>query len=319
MKTSLIKIALVLLGVCNLLTAQEKNYTQKMDSLMQFVDKSQMTTDILYDRVFSFTDIDSDVPQNTNYEYFVQLWSEMHRASHSPNFVSAETLQDMVKQNVGNSNIKLGIINLKYNYIDYGTDDNPNLVFENGYFRNVQGRNPFREKEVSLVVPLVEKITTSQVSFSLNENLIAQNPNATPISGIQVDFGNGNIQTISLSNGGIAPYSTQKFSTQYTTNGIKNIHFKILYANGTHKNISHKIEVQAFKNTLVSLSNKNNNLPSNYELFLGVNGITQTTPFKGYNENTTRSGRLEYGIFYKDATKRLYKPIIVLDGYDPRG
>lgn len=58
MKTSLIKIVLVLLGVCNLLTAQEKNYTKKMDSLMQFVDKNQMTTNILYDRVFSFTDID---------------------------------------------------------------------------------------------------------------------------------------------------------------------------------------------------------------------------------------------------------------------
>lgn len=87
MKTSLIKIALVLLGVCNSLAAQEKNYTQKMDSLMQFVDKSQMTTDILYNRVFSFTDIDKTTPQNADYEYFVQLWSEMHRASHSPNFI----------------------------------------------------------------------------------------------------------------------------------------------------------------------------------------------------------------------------------------
>ena len=38
MKTFFIKITLVLLEVCNSVVAQEKNYTKKMDSLMQFAD-----------------------------------------------------------------------------------------------------------------------------------------------------------------------------------------------------------------------------------------------------------------------------------------
>lgn len=51
------KLIITFVCVGGILNAQERTYTEKMDSLMQYVDKSKMTTPILYDRVFSFTNI----------------------------------------------------------------------------------------------------------------------------------------------------------------------------------------------------------------------------------------------------------------------
>lgn len=94
MKTTL-KILLFFLSIT--LYAQEKTYTEKMDSLMQYVDKSQMTTPILYDRVFSFSDLNSAQPASISYDYFLQSWSELYRASYQPTFISPEALREEAK------------------------------------------------------------------------------------------------------------------------------------------------------------------------------------------------------------------------------
>ena len=130
MRTFLIKTAVVVLCISGgLLQSQERTYTQKMDSLMQYVDKSQMTTPILYDRVFSFTKLDKKIPNNVDYNYFIQAWSELHRASNNPNFISADELKAMAKESQKNNRIQLGVIHLKYNYIDYGTPQSPKYEF----------------------------------------------------------------------------------------------------------------------------------------------------------------------------------------------
>ncbi|MDY6026235.1 hypothetical protein [Bergeyella zoohelcum] len=293
MRTFLIKTAVVVLCISGgLLQSQERTYTQKMDSLMQYVDKSQMTTPILYDRVFSFTNLDKKTPNNVDYNYFIQAWSELHRASNNPNFISADELKVLAKESQKNNRIQLGVIHLKYNYIDYGTPQSPNLVFENGFFRNVAGKNPFREKEITMVVPLVDKITSSQVQFVLDKNSIAKTLNSTPIQAIQVDFGNGQMQTISLTQNSTLANGNSRFSTQYATNGTKNLTFKITYADGVQKTISQKMEVQAPELSL-AVNRKQNN---NREDFTGAKGINSTIPFQGYNEPAARFGKLEYSI-----------------------
>lgn len=39
-------------------TGLKKDYTQSMDSLLTYVDKTPVTTGILYDRIMSFSDLD---------------------------------------------------------------------------------------------------------------------------------------------------------------------------------------------------------------------------------------------------------------------
>ena len=49
--------------------------------------------------------------------------------------------------------------------------------------------------------------------------------------------------------------------------------------------------------------------------------ITSTIPFQGYDESAPIYGELEYRIFYhknnENTQKRLLKPIIIIDGFDP--
>lgn len=44
-----------------LVFAQDKTYTTSMDSLLSHVDKSTMTTGILYDRIFPISDLEANI------------------------------------------------------------------------------------------------------------------------------------------------------------------------------------------------------------------------------------------------------------------
>jgi hypothetical protein len=150
--------------------AQEETYKESMDNLLVNVNKSQLTTNILYDRVYSFANLDSNTPTKLNYNNFIQAWNELYNASYNPPFISADMLQEEIKSHLNTSEIPLGIINLKMNYIDFGTDADPNLVYTNDLFQNVPNKNPFKEKLINAIMPLTSKINTSSVTFNTKQN-----------------------------------------------------------------------------------------------------------------------------------------------------
>lgn len=55
-----------------------------MDNILTHLDRSPVTTGILYDRVMSFADLnllkDDGYITNSNYQHFIQSWSELYRA-----------------------------------------------------------------------------------------------------------------------------------------------------------------------------------------------------------------------------------------------
>lgn len=83
-------LALLLL---TLAFSQDKTYTTAMDSLLSHVDKSSMTTGILYDRIFPISDLETNTSPGITYEYFMQIWNELHTSSLSPEFLSAINLK----------------------------------------------------------------------------------------------------------------------------------------------------------------------------------------------------------------------------------
>lgn len=90
------KRIITLLALCfiTLLFSQEKTYSTAMDSLLSHVDKSALTTNILYDRTFSISDLNTSTAPPVSYNYFMQAWNELHTSSFSPNFQSADSLQE---------------------------------------------------------------------------------------------------------------------------------------------------------------------------------------------------------------------------------
>lgn len=98
-----------------------------MDSLLSHVDKTSMTTGILYDRAAPYADLDTDTSPTVTPEYFMQAWNELYNASTSAPFISADALQEQINEKKQNGKIILGVINLKMNYLDFGTQYNPKL------------------------------------------------------------------------------------------------------------------------------------------------------------------------------------------------
>lgn len=74
----------------------KKNYTQSMDSLLKYVNKAPITTGILYDRVMPLTDLDRQRENGritkSNYDDFIQSWSEMYHSSYNPTFLKPDDL-----------------------------------------------------------------------------------------------------------------------------------------------------------------------------------------------------------------------------------
>jgi hypothetical protein len=57
--------------------------------------------------------------------------------------------------------LNIAFINTSIDYIDYGTEKEPNLVFKEGFFYNIEDRNPFKQKLVTIVAALAETIFNS--------------------------------------------------------------------------------------------------------------------------------------------------------------
>jgi hypothetical protein len=72
----------------------DKNYTQSMDYLLTNVNKSPITTGILYDRMMSFSNLsmlkENGVLTKSNYQHFIQSWSELYRSAYRHTFVDVD-------------------------------------------------------------------------------------------------------------------------------------------------------------------------------------------------------------------------------------
>lgn len=165
-------------------TGLKKDYTQSMDSILTYVNKAPITTGILYDRVMSFSSLnmlkENSVITKSNYQNFIQGWSELYRSAYTPTFISLENLKTNINANTNPNLVDIGIINTKMNYIDYGTPTTPSLTTTGGYLYNVTGINPFLEKQVTVISPLKEKVYSGTVTFRLLSSFMLQ------LTGLQI-------------------------------------------------------------------------------------------------------------------------------------
>lgn len=305
-------------------TGLDKDYTQNMDILLTNVSKTPITTGILYDRIMSFSDLDwlkeNGAVTNSNYQHFIQSWSELYRSAYNPNFSSLETLKANINANTNPNLVDLGVINTKMNYIDYGTPTTPSLTTANGLLYNVTGINPFLEKQITVIAPLKERVTYGTVTFRLLPSFMLQ-LSGLPIKNLVANFGtttNYNLITNSV-------VSTTNPILNFTTSGKKTFTFTVTFSNNTTETLtaSMYIEVPPVATTAFSATTS---FPLE-EDFIGTAGITSTTAgniaFQGYNETTATKGTLEYRTYYNlvtnngSAKSKIKKEIIILDGYDP--
>ncbi|MBY0485813.1 MAG: GPI inositol-deacylase [Flavobacteriaceae bacterium] len=305
-------------------TGLDKDYTQNMDILLTNVSKTPITSGILYDRIMSFSDLDwlkeNGAVTNSNYQHFIQSWSELYRSAYNPTFSSLETLKTNINANTNANLVDLGVINTKMNYIDYGTPTTPSLTTANGLLYNVTGINPFLEKQITVIAPLKERLTSGTVTFRLLSSFMLQ-LTGLPIKNLVANFGtttNYNLITNSV-------VSSTNPTVNFTTSGKKVFTFTVTFSNNTTETLTANMYIEVPPVTTAAFT-ATTSFPLE-EDFIGTAGITATTAgniaFQGYNETTATKGTLEYRTYYNlvtnngTAKSKIRKEIIILDGYDP--
>lgn len=93
------------------------SYTQMVDTLMGPLNKSQITTGILYDRVFPFAGLHSfntlyGNPDTSSYNHFYQSYSEIYNAAYSKIGLMNDRRLDTIAKavNYTNSVIPIGVL-----------------------------------------------------------------------------------------------------------------------------------------------------------------------------------------------------------------
>ena len=117
----------ILCFLSTILFAQEKpsiapkNYTVAMDSLLRFVNKGDLKTGLLYDRVVANANLlefnSKEAKKSSSYWHYIQALSEIHRSSLDPkNQMQDEVVEDLRHKN--DNVLNIAYINTLVDYID---------------------------------------------------------------------------------------------------------------------------------------------------------------------------------------------------------
>ena len=301
-------LLLFLIASASVLQAQRlPSFTHDADSVFKNLNKSYITTGILYDRVYPsamlhvFNTVYFDT---TNVLHFQQAYYELYNAKYNKTrLVKPDTVDKRIKAITIKGKVPIGIINFRFNQIDTNSIVSNLLENRNGIFYDVPNRtrSPYWKKQVSIISPLVDSIEGLQVNFQTSPGLYLQNTGHT-ITSLKADFNNGRgLINIGLNN---------SISINYSTLGQKIIKFIIKYQGNTQATTYAYLKLVKSKNfalrALASTCDRDDT-------------ITASIPFTDYENNTFKGkGNIHY--YFSTSTPcngRVKKPIIILDGFDP--
>lgn len=293
-----------------------KDYTVAMDSLLLHINKDQINTGLLYDRVVNNAHLldfnDPKAPMKSNMWHFIQALSEVHHSSLDPkNKMCYELVDDLIrkKDNV----IEIGFINTPINYIDYGTQEKPNVIFKDGYLYNNDTINPFKQKRITIVAALKEVVQRGEVKIKLNPYFTYQD-DLNSIKNLTAIINDTKIELVKDFK------NSEEITTLKLEGQVKEIIYNVEFADATTLQTSSTITVNT-----PQASTSGDCLAENFVGSAGIdrNSPENTIPFQGYNETSPIKGVLEYRTYYNKITNqcgnplKIRKPIIILDGFDP--
>ncbi|MGI8950720.1 MAG: T9SS type A sorting domain-containing protein [Chitinophagaceae bacterium] len=303
----------------NLISTQQLSITQMVDTLISPLDKTGITSGILYDRVFPFAGLHGfnilhGNPDTSSYAHFYQAYSEIYNAAYDKtNFMNYYRLDTIAKAIYYTTNIiPIAVMYYNFNIMDTNAIAH-NLIYRgsDSLLHDVQGRStdPFKTKNVTVAAALATDTIAygnGNFQFKYYSNLFLTNKHVT-ITSITADFGSG-IQDITSGN---------IVTINYGAGGTKTIKFIINYSNGQLVTTYSKVFI---KITIVSPGQQfgipipPDEIDSIFDTQYGFQGYDETS--KVYNKGT-------YGIYYhrlypggpKDT--KIKKPILIIDGFDP--
>jgi len=296
---------------------------RRLDDQLKNVDLSSVTSGIIYERVSPMANLyafnyDSTGYNIANYALFEQALSELHRASNKTKLVSHHSLRNTISSDRKTKGIvNVGIINTPFEILNYKAEDEQTggLILHDTLYEQIQGRPPFYSLYAVMVSPLKNSVSGGSITFKFSNNLIFNNGSKT-IKSLRADLGDGVYRNIIVN--GVIALSQVTIQNNFP-NGKRKQTYKIIFSDNLTLTTFSDIYFTNPVNVNIVDCEIDDNLIE--EWHGPSNRLAALENYQGYGENTSVKGQLEARIYYRtnngNTQKKLRKPIIIIDGFDP--
>lgn len=302
----------LLLQVYNSIYSQSLSFTQAIDSILAPLDKSRITTGILYERVKPMANIDlfniaSSNPFISENSYFRQAYFELYNATYNTSgWLKPKELSDWIDAENLETKYNVGILDYQFNMIDSNAIPNNQLTFSNNQFHDVTGASsPFYTRRLQVAAILKDEIPNGLVTLRYNSNFFKTNQ-SVQLSSIVLNFGTLGSYTLTPSSPSVV--------VNFTGSGIINFNITVQYTNGSSFSNPSAVQIGNNSNPYTRI---NGEVPEpNFSFW-----VSGKYPFQGYEETQAFYGKAKISIWWKlDANNvpipGITKPIILVDGID---
>jgi len=279
--------------------ADSLSYHENFDYFIKNIDKSEFSTNILYDRVIHWANLENFNPYNpkdtSDYKHFIQSYYEIYLSAFDNK--KMKPFQKIKKEVKNKNTISIAILNYKYNYLDSNALKNNSLIIKNKqlYVNEKSEYNYAKQSEAFIAAILSNKLQVGSNTLEFTADYIFSNTK-NEILAIELDFGKetgkykikkGETIDININKSG-------KLTVNYT-----------LYLKNAKKQI-------AFSNINIEKADKTTKSSSNGGYVRVESGF-----YSDY-ENNSKKGIADMYFYYSNPSNPVLKrPIIIFDGFDP--
>ncbi|MCK9198882.1 MAG: hypothetical protein M0P49_04700, partial [Bacilli bacterium] len=276
-----------------------RTFTEIFDSKYRNINYDTLSNKLLYSRVFSFADLENRNGHSNdtlNKKDFIQAYSELSRAS-NPDLkafsMNVENLNDNIFFNSNDSLVQIGIIYSDFTIIDTNSfnDGRLNIIDSFVFVNDTNTRNIFINKNTFIASALTSVIYDNlSITYNINNLFVFKN-SLRNIDKILIDYDNGN-----------GYYS-------YNVDGVVSILEDINY------------QTYGDKYLTITIITDNDTLTTKSKITLKQKSTTDEVYDDFHIFADTQFGDVvgqgNMRIYYSNSDKKLSKPLLIVDGFDP--
>ena len=284
-----------------------QNYTQSFNEVFQYVNLNQASTGIVYERVLPLSNLmyyttNRIHPMDTcNSVGFEMAYDELYRAGGQYSFLpySIDYIMGLLSDT---TTVTLGVIHARFNTFDTSAIRQKLYFDADSILReDTSVHIPlFNEDTAFIVAPLAMSMNSLNVKYVINESFFFDNTQNS-VSSLLIDFDDGYGYRIVSRNSVV--------NIVYSSDGYKILKSISVLQNGD--SISSCFKLFIGNNTP---RENGSSYPYTEDLTIPAS-ISFPNPYSGGNFNIS-NGNVR--IYYAHADKKLRKPVLIVDGFDPQ-
>jgi pimeloyl-ACP methyl ester carboxylesterase len=282
-------------------------YAKAVDELLVNVDKSGITSGLLYDRAYPSARLDlfnqMGMIDTTSPSHFGQAYYELFQAAYNnaPFVIGVDSLDDKVSWHNFYNQIPIGIIDCNMQQINPEAYTNRWVNINNDIVTNAPGETTdiYITKHPQVVCPMFNKAKAGRYQLLLEPWMVFSNT-GLQVSSIEINI-NGNTTYLAMGD----KVDIELFE------GDNLMQMHVYFTDGS--SFTNMVKISTTNNSSFLARTSANDAPPCFEM-----EVKATIPYKGYNENRFIKGKNKLSFYYADCNNQvLRKPVIILDGLDP--